>query len=457
MRLETQNARTLRLAHNTGSAVRFTPARGPQGLPGPGSAAWAADTAVTTGAVRQAPDGSWIKSTGNRTTRPTFDATEATFWEAVLASSGTVEATALTAAIARTALPGSAPADITTRNGGYDARLNLYNLKPAHLRRTRAALAAARLGVDDCRIAIIGDSTTYGANSYPGTGDYPTVLRKMLDGAGFPSKGEIVIGYNATITTGTTDPRLSMSGSWGALSGIFGYAAATASLLLTSTEAGTALRFITADATPLQVTIDGGSPQTLNPTGSGYFYTATVTGLADTTHSVLVEWVSGVLILHAIEVYSPAAGVRMLNAGTSGQASDWHANSGDTTWGTIPTLTGFAPHLVLINIGINDVTPPTGQTTPFAANVQKLITQLGDTADVVLIAHTNCDDRDYTAQRNALYDLADSNDLPLVDFGDALGTYDQMFAVGTMNSDPLHPTSLGYGAMARTLFNALAL
>ena len=70
------------------------------------SLAWAATTNVTSGEVRQAPDGSWIKSTATRTTRATFDATEQTFWTAVLATTGTVEQTALSASYV--ALPGDA-------------------------------------------------------------------------------------------------------------------------------------------------------------------------------------------------------------------------------------------------------------------------------------------------------------------------------------------------------------
>ena len=68
-----------------GGGISFAPVlgRGPQGLPGPGSAAWVAGEAVTTGAVRQAPDGSYIKATASRTTRSSFDATEQGFWTSV--------------------------------------------------------------------------------------------------------------------------------------------------------------------------------------------------------------------------------------------------------------------------------------------------------------------------------------------------------------------------------------
>lgn len=73
---------------------------GLQGLPGPGSAAWQASTAVTTGAIRQAPDGSYIKSTADRTTRSSFDATEEGFWTSVGADPTTFDGKALSASLA---------------------------------------------------------------------------------------------------------------------------------------------------------------------------------------------------------------------------------------------------------------------------------------------------------------------------------------------------------------------
>lgn len=104
MRIDGVNTASVSLKSSTGS-VSMRPViaqgvRGEQGLPGNASAAWTASTAVTTGTVRQAPDGSWIKSTASRTTRATFDATEQGFWAATFATAGTLEATALTASYA---------------------------------------------------------------------------------------------------------------------------------------------------------------------------------------------------------------------------------------------------------------------------------------------------------------------------------------------------------------------
>lgn len=61
---------------------------------------WTAAQAVVVGSVRQAPDGSWIKSTSARTTGATFDVTEQTFWTAVLGVAGTIAQVALSATYA---------------------------------------------------------------------------------------------------------------------------------------------------------------------------------------------------------------------------------------------------------------------------------------------------------------------------------------------------------------------
>lgn len=83
---------------DTGATGADSTVPGPEGAPGPGSAAWTASQAVSVGTVRQAPDGSWIKSTTARTTRASFDVTEATFWGAVITTAGTIEKAAADAA-----------------------------------------------------------------------------------------------------------------------------------------------------------------------------------------------------------------------------------------------------------------------------------------------------------------------------------------------------------------------
>lgn len=109
MRLVSGNDRQLVTTATGGATIRSITAagpRGPQGLPGPASAAWVAAEAVTTGTVRVAPDGSRIKSKAARTTGATFDATEETFWETVSESAGTLEQRRLSASIDAAVAPG---------------------------------------------------------------------------------------------------------------------------------------------------------------------------------------------------------------------------------------------------------------------------------------------------------------------------------------------------------------
>lgn len=80
---------------------------GPTGATGPGSAAWAPTTAVGTGDIRQAPDGSYIRSNSSRTTRASFDATEEGFWTSLLADPTTVDGKALTASFVQRVEPAS--------------------------------------------------------------------------------------------------------------------------------------------------------------------------------------------------------------------------------------------------------------------------------------------------------------------------------------------------------------
>ncbi|MGZ4530713.1 MAG: glycosyl hydrolase family 28-related protein, partial [Mycobacteriaceae bacterium] len=124
---------------------------GPQGLPGPGSAAWTAAQAVTVGSVRQATDGSWIKSTANRTTGSTFDTTEQGFWTPVLATAGTMEQASLSTAFA------------AKNNGAINVKDAPYNAVGNGIADDTAAIQAALDAVSPAlgRMTVIIPSGTY--------------------------------------------------------------------------------------------------------------------------------------------------------------------------------------------------------------------------------------------------------------------------------------------------------
>ena len=158
--------------------------QGVQGLPGPGSAAWAPSTAVTTGAIRQAPDGSYIKSTADRTTRSSFDATEEGFWTSTLADPTSVDGRALSASLARKdaaptslaafdVLPGNTAAQnvagftAAAASGVRDFWLpdGTYAIQKTEGQTLMSFLNAQHIRIRGSGKAILSDTTTYTNNA----------------------------------------------------------------------------------------------------------------------------------------------------------------------------------------------------------------------------------------------------------------------------------------------------
>jgi hypothetical protein len=137
---------------------------GDQGLPGPGAAEWTAAQAVTTGSVRQAPDGSWIKSTAARTTGASFDVTEQGFWTAVLATSGTIEEAALSASTAD-AISGTPSSGLTPLQA-TDARVETGITAADIPGQVADAVAAAPSVVAAAESAVASAAATGGIATY---------------------------------------------------------------------------------------------------------------------------------------------------------------------------------------------------------------------------------------------------------------------------------------------------
>ena len=115
--------------------------------------------------------------------------------------------------------------------------------------------------------------------------------------------------------------------------------------------------------------------------------------------------------------------------------------------------------LRIANHMLNDVTALTNLET-FKTQWQTYIDRVKSTsAELILVvnhrpggSYLNTD----VPYRTTLYELADENDLPLVDFGDRLGTYTQAQTLGQMN-DGLHGNAVGYFDEATALFNVFGI
>jgi hypothetical protein len=366
---------------------------------------------------------------------------------------------AVASAISAKSLPGAVPPEITgTHPGGYDRSRNVYNLKPKHLFRTRAKLAASDLGLGLCKIAAVGDSKTAGDKATRvGMDSYPRVLRDMLVTRGHKLGGTgVVLAHYAdsgsdtrwTRNTGSWTP-FTVSGNRTTL-----LQASVASITFASDVAGTVAEvFYSNLSAPFTVAIDGAAAVTVTPAGGSTIGTYAVSGLANTTHSVLIT-APGTIYLSGAQVRQ-TSGVLVSTLGLGGaRATDVKAL--DVDYGLLRfTVNQVAPTLVLLDLMTNEAF--TNVTVDvFKAAMQSIIGQLLPNSDVILVA-AGVSSLNLVPFRIALYELADSNDLPIIDNYDRWGTLAAASSAGLMFTDNVHNTAQGYAEVARSIDNAMLL
>lgn len=556
------------LVRGVGSRAVLTPraGKGDQGLPGPGAAAWTALQAVTTGAVRQAPDGSWIKSTGDRTTRASFDATEQGFWVATLDSSGTIESDALSASRAASGFDAWA---VAVRPNRFDPVTGAYNFKASNTRRLRAGLGRAMTGGLSRQLAV-GDSLTAGCVQgvalpyvYDRYGAWPYQMAAEVARHGVPVAGTGWVRWtDANLGSG---PGWSYSGSGGVGPGswlatkAYGYTTApfdetrfvpgvdATALSLWWYDAGTG-----GGAYQWAVSIDGAAPgddgyRSLSST-AGAAQWRRLTLIPDTpmtpSSEVLIAAGANGLYIAGAEAWNPdQGGLLVSNLGQSGsKASGTGADSWSDTdiaaspggvfvniGGTARTVTdavvtnadatltsataafdeardvgqplsvapgaagstlpantyiiavnsatsvelsanalrsasglsatiGLNPDCVHIALGVNDLAGGASVATTKAAiatirnkfpDSDAILHIYGQPATSLVAAAT------FDAYVAALYDLADSLDVPLIDLRGRFGTNAQQAAQGLLGDSVVHMASAAYAEWGRAVGKVL--
>lgn len=344
--------------------------------------------------------------------------------------SGRLSDTALRAAFAAAAIPSHAG----PRGGRFDPTRSIYNLKASNTRRVRASLGAARVAAGLCRIGLVGDSlTAVGGGATSGVEDPGIRLRQAFARDGYPV-GDLVHEFN----NAGADSRLSWTGSWA------GYGSLTLPYLFSSasgptwsvTGTGTVLDIVTTgDSGAWTVRVDGGAVTTYTPTGVVGPKTVTITGLADTAHTAVFTAV-GSTVLYAAGFRYPT-GVVMENAGlSSSTTADWLGGVGSPpTFGPAWWMNHanfFDLDAVNIELGINDWFTSVPVAT-FKANLTTLVGQfIASGANVFLTVSQFPAGGETTWQpfASAIYDVADTADVPLLDLADRFGTFAQYNADG---------------------------
>ena len=380
--------------------------------------------------------------------------------------------------------------------GRYDPRINIYNANNSNLLAYRSALANAQNGTGPCRILIgPGDSTYTGTTAggtydLRGTGDIGTLLGQMLNTAGLPAAGSGIMPAGSV----QQDSRVTRVGFVNRA--VYSYSAANGNTLTFtsgSTQIGTAVRlYYLGSSAAFTWTIDGVAQVAPSVAHGATIQCLEVTGLSNGAHIVIVTASAANVYIMGAEVGYPtsgAGGISVSNWAVSGSGTQ---SGGSTGWtgtttnysyiwpilkmptaldGTVAQTSKPMPfHLVTIGLLINDWNVGTDPVL-YKSSLVTIISALqalSPAPSVVLTVSAQAYNGSnatpaygWTNYVQALYQLADTYNLPLVDFGDrwsAPGNTDVQnwnlannFGLMT-TANPFHPSAIGYRDQADALF-----
>lgn len=335
----------------------------------------------------------------------------------------------------------------------------------------------------DCDVLLLGDSITSGQDSLrPSTHSYAALLRASLrnefgdGGSGFSPHWRTSPG--GAITTGTVGEASTSTvpnGHACTVAGADGRYTQTAD----GTEVAVWLRRAPSGYGTARWRVDGGDWQAVDCVGTAGNIRASVSGLDPGSHVIDVEPVSGTIGVAGTEGRNQT-GTRLHIMGLGGRTSGGNSfvsltNEANATFRD-NTVGRWAPHLLIINLGVNDSSASVPVAT-FKAN-------LSATIDVARAARADCDlvlianhlgkfsDHDYDGMRTALYELADTYGGLVVDldlWARTVVTDDgpvQTARTATPNTlddsygrwstygwvrDSVHPTTVGHRALGTLL------
>jgi hypothetical protein len=368
------------------------------------------------------------------------------------------------------------PAYAAPRLGTYDVAKCLYNWHPGNTRKWRNALAAARAGTGVARLNCYGDSITQGSTSTPAplwANSWPTRLRTKFDTVyGAAGTGVMYLTPDGDDTRAVFNPNggqawdvymgFAAYDTWGVYSPTF-TAGAWFEVGPVTCDSFTIHTFGTVGAGPLVVSIDGGAttnyPNTRTPNGP---LAIVVPAGSLGAHTIRVTiGASGFIIVQGVEATIGTAGVRVTRWGKSSATAAWLVNGSqgvgsDPVTGSLPfSFDLFPPDLSIISFGMNEFLQHIPVAT-YKTNMQTIITKAKTFGDVLLGVPVPNDDTTGTplqgAYAAALYDLADTNDVALLDLSDRMVSF---AASAALMNWPTHPNATGYWDMAEATYQAI--
>ncbi len=353
----------------------------------------------------------------------------------------------------------------------YDPVVSAYNLKASNTRRMKAGHAKALRG-QRVHEVVIGDSLTAGCTNQTGpTFDRPNAWPYIYaTGLDIPSGGS---GWIRTCDNNNLDARMQFAGTWTTFVTSVYSSATGSTLTFTSDRAGSAFQALVSAGGAFTISIDGATSgnnflNVTSPSGSVAIYSLPNASIRVGSKIVITASTANVTAVAAISVLN-ASGIVVNNVAQSGSQAagtgrgSWSDTTGDSGATNQPiSLFGPAnyestPTVVHIMIGGNDMQVPTAVSTIMTAITSirnaypnsDCILHLEPQPNVVSVAN-------WTPFAQAMYALADTLDVPLIDHWDILGGYSVENANGLTGDTLAHLTSAGYSIMGRYTAAALS-
>lgn len=358
------------------------------------------------------------------------------------------------------------------------------NFKPSNLTNWLAARANVLAGTSMARIGIIGDSTTAGQGAgSPGIYDGarllapPYVLSSSLSAAGIPSISETMTADGATIglvpdaDMDVYEPRVNLdTASWGRTNGVATLGgktfnsptgAGTASLTWNPVAPIDTIKVYYVQNTnfgTFSITDGSGTLGTQSCNGTAAIGIKTVTRALSGDPFSIQRTTGNALHILGWECYNSAEKeVSVLALGQAGvDTSGLIVATG--AWSALNCYDEYNCDLHFLNIGINDIRNSITSAT-YKTNLQTIVTAMKAVGDVILVwpqpdLSTLGDQANRQNYRAAMYEIATTNDLPLID----LETYFTSIGGGaSLYNDTVHLTAEGYAVVADLYKHALAL
>lgn len=346
--------------------------------------------------------------------------------------------------------PGTAPMAAKERTGKFYRNYQLYIPAGADLGPMRRRISHALTGKSLYSFAWAGHSIVAGQGGTPGVVDNVRLLERRAEQAGKASCG-IVYAQNGT----TQDARITMSSGWvklgsprGNMQSHVGASVPGETYTHVSNNNGTVVEIYTfGNSSPMTYSIDGGAAVTITPSGASAGQITRVTGLADTTHTVVITTTSTTTAyVLGVSVTYPT-GLRVANLGYSGSiAYDW-SPGGSFFSGYRNIDETLKPDGVALQIVANHLIHGVGTASLISDLTASINAHKAAGRDVILVMDPPIEDATrttwYSAYMPAIYQIADATGTPLVDFT-ALWVNRSLADMQGFYFDQWHPDDLGY-------------